>query len=125
MTGMGKLNLPYLAVEPKRRGVLFYYVRREGRRIRLPSPDDPTFMECYRAALDEATKPRKRPAKAQAGSLGWLILLYRESQTFARLADSTRAARGRVIRWPRLRNSGRECRECGPAALRAGHRSGW
>jgi integrase len=97
MIGMGKLNLPYLAVEPKRRGVLFYYVRRAGRRIRLPSPDDPTFMECYRAALEETTKPRKRPAKAQAGSLGWLILLYRESQTFARLADSTRAARGRIL----------------------------
>jgi len=97
MTDMGTLKLPYLAVEPKRRGVLFYYVRRKGKRIRLPTPDDPTFMDCYRAAVEGLAKPQRRPVRAKVGTVDWLVLLYLESQSFARLADATRGARRRIL----------------------------
>lgn len=97
MTDMGTLKLPYLAVERKRRGVLFYYVRRNGRRTRLPTPDDPSFMDCYRAAVEGLAVPQRRPISAKPGTLGWLVAVYLESQTYARLADATRAARRRIL----------------------------
>lgn len=95
MNGMGSLELPYLSCEITRHGKRVYYVRVKGRRTRLPDPNAPNFMDRYNAAV-RAPQVRREPI-AKPGTLEWLIRLYLESQTYARLAPATRATRRRIL----------------------------
>lgn len=97
MTPMGSLELPYLSVETTRHGARVYYVRKGGRRTRLPEPSGAGFMDAYRAAIAGAPPPPKAQEKAKAGTLGWLTAQYLASAAFARLAPATRATRRRLL----------------------------
>lgn len=97
MQPMGSIELRYLSVETNRHGRRVYYVRKGGRRIRLPDAEDPGFMAAYHTALGSKPPPPMAPDRAKADTLGWLISLYLGSATFERLAPATRAARRRIL----------------------------
>lgn len=96
MTDMPRIKLPYVCRRRTRHGRVVFYYRNGGRYVRLPDISDPGFMDAYEAAKSGETR-RRAPSGHNPGTLGWLIVTYQESQTFARLAESTRAARARIL----------------------------
>lgn len=87
------MNLKY--VEKTRvKGRTYYYFRRGKVRHRLPDPDDPTFAAEYQRLLGE----RQPRGKYASGTLGDLILQYRQSPEFRELSETTQQNRERYFR---------------------------
>jgi integrase len=85
-----------LSHEVTRHGRAVWYVRRNGRRIRLRSKyGTPEFDAEYRAALSgEPTSNRG----SREGTVAWLIERYRETTVWGALSTATRRQRENILR---------------------------
>jgi hypothetical protein len=71
MDGMPRPRPPYLSREVTRHGISVWYVRRNGKRIRLRSEyGTPEFDAEYQAAL--TATPQASKGGPAAGTLAWL-----------------------------------------------------
>jgi len=96
MEAMPRPRPPYLSHELTRHGRDVWYVRRNGRRIRLRSKyGTPEFEGEYRAAL---TGMPLRDDGPQERTLAWLIERYRETTAWAVLSYATRRQRENIFR---------------------------
>jgi hypothetical protein len=91
---MGRVMLerPYLE-HTRAKGRDYYYYRRNGRRVSLPAPTDPTFGMKYDGvhARFEAAARKGEPAKPIAkGSFAALVAEFKQSPDFRQKARSTR-----------------------------------
>ena len=90
-----KVNLPYINSFRSQHGRMRFYFRRKGcKRVPLPHPDHPGFMDAYRAALG---RPQVVPVGIVAGTFGALCEGYMRSADFVQLAESTRREMKYVI----------------------------
>lgn len=95
---MPRPHLPYLTHERTRHGALIWYVRRPGQkkvRIRETYGTD-AFTAAYQAAMADAPPPAKE--KDAAGTLAWLIGMYRGSSAWSDLSAATRRQRDNIFR---------------------------
>ena len=116
MDGMPRPRPPYLSRETSRHGRVVWYVRRDGRRIRLQAQfGTPEFEAEYQAALSGEHVPAGKEVP-NAGTLAWLIARYRETAAWAALAPATRRHRENIIK-----HIHRQCRH---QAVRQGDRRG-
>ena len=84
---------PHLRHETTRHGKRVWYVRIDGRRIRLKADyGTDEFWLQYHAAVN-GTLPASRASKARSGSLAWLIERYRETTAWMDLSPATRRNR--------------------------------
>jgi integrase len=89
---------PYLSHERNRHGKSVWYVRRNGKRIRIKATfGSPDFAAEYRAALDDAPRAPQKGAPV-AGTLAWLIERYRETTAWQRFSAATRRQRENILR---------------------------
>jgi integrase len=125
-----KANLPYLRPDRDRYGVMRYYVRRYGRKIRIrETPGTDAFLQAYseaRAALDPGFTDRPDTiAAAPSGTLGWLAARYFASTEFCRLNPKSQRIRRNVIedclREPRKPGVADLMRDCPLSALSSAH----
>ena len=89
---------PFLSREVSRHGRAVWYVRRDGKRIRLKAEyGTPEFDAEYQAAI---AMPSQRPAKGEhsAGTVGWLIERYRETHAWQSLSLATRHQRESIFK---------------------------
>jgi integrase len=89
---------PFLSHERTRHGRSVWYVRRNGKRIRLRAMyGSPEFDAEYQAAI---AAPPQRPEKGghAAGTLAWLVDRYRETSAWTTLSLATRRPRESVLR---------------------------
>lgn len=90
-----RVNLPYVNAFRSQHGKMRYFFRRKGcKRAPLPHPDDPGFMDAYKAALG---RPDVVPVGIVAGTFGALCEDYMRSADFVQLAESTRREMKYVI----------------------------
>jgi hypothetical protein len=88
---------PFLSREITRHGRPVWYVRRDGKRIRLRAKYGTAEFETeYQAALDNSPKPQK--GEPSAGTLAWLVVRYRETGDWQRLSLATRRQRENVLK---------------------------
>lgn len=88
---------PYLSRERTRHGKSVWYVRLDGKRIRLRAEyGTPEFDAEYQAAL--AGKPRTSAGTAASGTVAWLIARYRETNAWRSLSATTRHKRDQILR---------------------------
>lgn len=85
-----RANFPYLIPDRDRYGVMRYYVRRHGRKIRIrEKPGTEGFHLAYAEAMlaldPTAAEQREVLKHASAGTLGWLAARYFASAEFRRL----------------------------------------
>ena len=93
VTVMPRPRPPHLHREKTRHGRLVWYVRRNGKRIRLRSEyGTPDFDAEYQAALS-ATPLQPQKSAPTTGTLAWLIAHYREDSAWTNLAPTTRRLR--------------------------------
>ena len=125
-----KANFPYLRPDRDRYGVMRYYVRRHGRKIRIrEKPGTDAFVQAYneaRAALDPGFTDRPDDIKAApAGTLGWLAARYFASTEFRRLDPKSQQTRRNVIedclREPRKPGAADLMRDCPLSAFSSAH----
>lgn len=125
-----RVNFPYLIPDRDRHGVMRYYVRRFGRKIRIrEKPGSDAFVQAYneaRAALDPAPTDQRDALKiASAGTLGWLASRYFGSAEFRRLDPKSQRVRRSVIedclREPRKPGADDFMRDCPMTALSSAH----
>jgi hypothetical protein len=91
MDDMPRPRPPYLSREVSRHGRAIWYVRRNGKRIRLRADfGTPEFDAEYQAACN-GIRPQK--AEGLAGTLGWLVARYRETEAWQTLSLATRQRR--------------------------------
>ena len=91
MEAMPRPRPPYLSHEVTRHGRTVWYVRRNGKRIRLRAEfGTPEFDIEYQAAT--AGEPLKHKAP-NAGTFSWLIARYRETAAWQQLSLATRRQR--------------------------------
>ncbi|HLH92912.1 MAG TPA: tyrosine-type recombinase/integrase [Xanthobacteraceae bacterium] len=99
---MGAMPRPrplYLHRAVTRHGKVAWYVRRgaHGRKIRIRAEyGTPEFEAAYREAVSSGT-PRQTPHTAARGTLGWLWMLYRQSNAWAALKAPTRRQRENIM----------------------------
>jgi len=89
---------PHLHKETSRHGKTIWYVRVDrGPRIRIKADyGTPAFDAAYQAAL---TCDTPKPAgKASKGSLEWLWMLYRQTESWSNLSRATRRQRENIMR---------------------------
>ena len=87
---------PYLSHEVTRHGRAVWYVRRNGRRIRLHSKyGTPEFTAEYQSALSTEPARVKGPRE---GTVAWLIENYRETTAWGALSTATRRQRENIFR---------------------------
>ena len=100
--GMKKMTLPYIH-EFTKRGQVFRYVRKAGKKVRLRlAPEHQDFLAEYQAALVKL----KGPPPSDPGALGsWnaLIDTYLDCAHFEGLRESTKAENKRECRYIRAR----------------------
>ena len=95
MDGMPRPRPPYLSHEVTRHGRMVWYVRRNGKRIRLRAEfGTPEFDAEYQAAI--AGEPLKSKAPHE-GTLAWLIERYRETTAWLHLSAATRRQRENIF----------------------------
>ena len=95
MDAMPRPRPPYLSREVTRHGRAVWYVRRNGKRIRLQADfGTPDFEAQYQAAL--AGNPLRSKAPNE-GTLAWLIERYRETQAWSHLSAATRRQRENIF----------------------------
>jgi integrase len=96
MTDMPRPRPPYLSREVTRHGTAVWYVRRNGKRIRLGAEfGTPEFDAEYQAAMAGAVTSKRAAA---AGTLAWLIDRYREAHAWTSLSTVTRQQRERFLK---------------------------
>jgi integrase len=97
MDTMPRPRPPYLSREVTRHGKPVWYVRVDGKRIRLRAEyGTAAFQDEYRAALAERQKQAK--GKEEGGSLAWLVERYRETMVWNGLSAATRRQRENIFR---------------------------
>lgn len=86
---MGKLMLEYIATT-KAKGRLYYYYRRNGRRIKLPNdPATIEFMDAYRRT--HASFERRGEVRQYGiGSVSGLVTSYKSSTDFSKLSANSK-----------------------------------
>jgi integrase len=127
MTEM-RVEFPYLMSDRDRHGNERFYVRRQGRKIRIRKKlGTEDFALAYAdalRALEQDSLPRST-LKAAPGSFGWLAARYFQSPDFKRLDQRSQAARRLVIesclREPRKPGSPDLMRDCPISVLSAAH----
>ena len=96
ITTMPRPRPPFLSREVTRHGRPVWYVRRDGKRIRLRAEyGTPEFEAEYQAACN-GIRPQK--AEEAAGTLGWLIARYRETDAWQGLSLATRQRRENILK---------------------------
>lgn len=98
ITTMPRPRPPYLSHERTRHGKSVWYVRRAGKRVRIKAAfGTPEFDAEYQAAI---AMPPQRPEKGEhaAGTLGWLIERYRETNAWQSLSLATRRQRENIFK---------------------------
>src|SRR6185437_10453646 len=94
---MPRARPPFLLREVTRHGKVKWYVRiGKGPRIRVPAPGTPEFDTEYEAA--RSGEPKRKKGAPAAGSLGWLIARYRETNAWRGLSMATRRQRENIFR---------------------------
>jgi len=97
---------------------VFYFRMGKGKRVRLPSPNDPSFKEAYRAAL--AGEAVAVPTVA-AGTLQWLWDKYtNESAKWAGYSDATKKQQGLIMKEVLKTNASTSLTKMTQAAIQAG-----
>lgn len=91
---MGRVmfDLDYIDVTTAK-GRDYYYYRRAGKRVKLPAPTDPKFMDAYNAVharFEKKVEKGEPPAPIQPRSFAALVEEFKASPGFKQLADSTR-----------------------------------
>ena len=95
MEAMPRPRPPYLSRELTRHGRAVWYVRRNGKRIRIRADfGTPDFEAEYQAALAGAPLRTKTSTE---GTLAWLIERYRETTAWSRLSAATRRQRENIF----------------------------
>lgn len=95
MSARLKVDLPYVNSYLSQHGRWRYYFRRKGcKRVALPHPEDPGFLDAYNAAKGET---KAAPTTIAPGSFGALCQAYMASADFVQLAESTRREMKYVI----------------------------
>jgi integrase len=95
MSACVKVDLPYVNSFRSQHGRMRFFFRRKGcKRVALPHPDDPGFLDAYKAALGE---PARKSPNISPGSFGALCEDYMRSSDFVQLAESTRREMKYVI----------------------------
>jgi integrase len=95
--GMPRPRPPFLSREITRHGRPVWYVRRNGKRIRLRAEyRTPEFEAEYQAALASSPKPQK--GEPAAGTLAWLVERYRETGDWGRLSLATKQQRENILK---------------------------
>jgi integrase len=90
---------PYLSHERNFRGTMVWYVRIQGKRIRIRETyGTPEFDAAYQAALARARKEPDAPERGAAGSLQWLIDQYRDTSAWQQLSKATRRQRDNIFK---------------------------
>jgi hypothetical protein len=125
-----RANFPYLIPDRDRYGVMRYYVRRHGRKIRIrEKPGTEGFHLAYAEAMlaldPTAAEQREVLKHASAGTLGWLAARYFASAEFRRLDPKSQRVRRSVIedclREPRKPGADDVMRDCPMTALSSAH----
>jgi integrase len=110
---------PFLSHEVNRHGRPVWYVRRNGKRIRLRAQyGTPKFAAEYQTAL-AAHQPGKE-ARTAAGSLAWLIECFRDTAAWQARSDSTRAKWNGIYRQVLKAAGNTPLSAITPKAIRAG-----
>jgi integrase len=95
MGSMPRPRPPYLSREVTRHGTGVWYVRRNGKRIRIRAAFGTADFETeYQAAISGAARRPKAPSE---GTLAWLIERYRDSAAWARLSQATKRQRENIF----------------------------
>ena len=95
MDDMPRPRPPHLSREVTRHGRAVWYVRRDGKRIRLRTEfGTPEFAAEYQAAI--AGEPLKTKAPNE-GTIAWLIERYRETEDWRQLSLATRKQRESIL----------------------------
>ncbi len=95
MDAMPRPRPPYLSREVTRHGRAVWYVRRNGKRIRIRAEFGTSEFEAdYQAAL--AGNPLRSKAPNE-GTLAWLIERYRETVAWSHLSTATRRQRENIF----------------------------
>jgi hypothetical protein len=96
MGTMPRSRPPFLLREVTRHGKVKWYVRvGKGPRIRVAAFGTPEFDAEYEAAL--SGEPKRTKGAPAAGSLGWLIARYRETNAWMSLSLATRRQRENIF----------------------------
>ncbi len=96
MEAMPRPRPPFLSREVTRHGRAIWYVRRDGKRIRLRAEFGTAEFEAeYQAAISNTPKPQK--SDLAAGSIKWLIARYRETAAWTSLSLATRRQRENIF----------------------------
>ena len=121
ITDMPRPRPPYLSRERTRHGKSVWYVRREGKRIRLRAEyGSPQFQAEYQTALAATVRETGVVSSANAGTLAWLIERYRETHAWRSLSPATRYKREQILRQVRKTAGEAEIGEITPATIREG-----
>jgi integrase len=97
MEAMPRPRPPYLSREMTRHGNAVWYVRRNGKRVRLRTKYGTAEFEAeYRAAL--AGNPKNNKGITPDDSLAWLIARYRETAVWQALSIATKKQRENIFR---------------------------
>ena len=97
MEAMPRPRPPYLSREVSRHGKAVWYVRRNGKRIRLHSKYGTAEFDVeYRGAL--AGNPQNFKSTPLDGSLAWLVARYRETTVWQGLSNATKRQRENIFR---------------------------
>jgi len=100
--GRGYIELKRITQDVDRHGNVRLYVRMPGRpKVRLTEePGTEAFLAEHRRAVAGNEAPAKQKpvlAPAASGSLAWLVLQYRGSAEFKRLAERTKRVRSQIL----------------------------
>jgi integrase len=119
MDDMPRPRPPHLSRELTRHGRAVWYVRRNGKRIRLRADyGTPEFDAEYQAAL--TATPQASKGGPAAGTLAWLIERYREDNAWTSLALTTRRQRESFFEQILETAGGKPIGAVTPAAIKAG-----
>lgn len=92
-----RILIPYIHSYADRHGKERYYYRRGDRRIALPPPGAPDFMEKYNAAAAAIVKEAAPKLRGDAGTFSRLIAEFEQSTDYKRLKPSTAANYSRIF----------------------------
>jgi integrase len=91
------VTLAYVQPIENRYGRVYYYFRREGRRLPLPGkPGSPDFMLAYNAAI-AGFQVQQKPSRSPPGSVSAAIAEYYRDNSFLGMAAGTRRLRRSIL----------------------------
>ncbi len=92
-----RILIPYIHSYADRHGKERYYYRRGDRRVALPPPSAPDFMEKYKAAAEAVAREQAPKLRGDAGTFSRLIAEFEQSTDYKRLKPSTAANYSRIF----------------------------